>query len=97
MYWLPKFIDLKLFAIFVQLFKGLIQFYQFYSGYSSVLQAVRFETEDQDLDSVQQPVALKIDPSVQQAVRLSAVLASVPWGHHVLLINMTIPTMLTPC
>jgi predicted nuclease of restriction endonuclease-like (RecB) superfamily len=63
------------------------KFYQFYSDSSSVLQAVRLETEAQDLDSVQQPVALKSDPSVQQAVRLSGVLASIPWGHHVLLIN----------
>jgi len=62
------------------------KFYQFYA-IPSVQQLVGLEIEAQDLDSGQQPVALKSDPSVQQAVRLSAVLASVPWGHHVLLIN----------
>lgn len=50
------------------------KFYQFYSGSPSVLQAVRLE------ESTSDPV------SVQQAVRLNT-LPSVPWGHHVVLIN----------
>ena len=63
------------------------KFYQFYSESPSVLQAVRLEENPSVSLSVQQPAALNNDDSVQQAVRLSNLLASVPWGHHVVLIN----------
>lgn len=63
------------------------KFYQFYSGSASVLQAVRLEMEAPDSGSMQEPVATENDDPVQQAVRLGNLLASVPWGHHVLLIN----------
>jgi predicted nuclease of restriction endonuclease-like (RecB) superfamily len=62
------------------------RFYLFYSG-SSVQQAVALKEIEPDSDVVQQLVAPKNDDSVQQAVRLSNLLASVPWGHHVVLIN----------
>lgn len=62
------------------------RFYLFYSG-SSVQQAVALKEIEPDSDIVQQLVAPKNDDSVQQAVRLSNLLASVPWGHHVVLIN----------
>lgn len=63
------------------------KFYQFYAGSpSAVLQAVRLEEHTPITVSVQQPVALDNDDSVQQAVRLNT-LPSVPWGHHVVIIN----------
>ncbi len=61
-------------------------FYLFYAG-SSVQQAVALKEIDLLEAPVQQPAALYNDDSVQQAVRLSNFLASVPWGHHVVLIN----------
>ena len=63
------------------------KFYQFYLGAPSVLQAVRLEENSQIPVTVQQPAAFNNDDSVQQAVRLSNLLASVPWGHHVVIIN----------
>jgi len=63
------------------------KFYQFYTGSSSDLQAVRLVEIASDPDAVQQPVAVEIDDSVQQGVRLSRLLSLVPWGHHVLIIN----------
>lgn len=63
------------------------KFYQFYSGSPSVLQVVRLEENSPIPVSVQQPAALNNDDSVQQAVRLSNLLASVPWGQHVVIIN----------
>ena len=62
------------------------KFYQFYAASPSVLQAVRLEDDEKITISVQQPAALKMGDSVQQAVRLNALL-SVPWGHHVVIIN----------
>lgn len=62
------------------------KFYQFYAGSPSVLQAVRLVESTPDLVSVKQPAAHNTGYSVQQAVRLTT-LASVPWGHHVVLIN----------
>ena len=61
-------------------------FYLFYAG-SSVQQPVALKEIDLLEAPVQQPAALYNDDSVQQAVRLSNLLASVPWGHHVVLIN----------
>ena len=63
------------------------KFYQFYTGNGSVLQAVRLEEKMPVPFSLQQPVALENNDSVQQPVRLNNILASVPWGHHVVLIN----------
>jgi predicted nuclease of restriction endonuclease-like (RecB) superfamily len=63
------------------------KFYQFYSENSSVLQAVRLEEEYPLPILVQQPVAPAKNDSVQQAVRLNNLLTSVPWGHHVVIIN----------
>lgn len=62
------------------------RFYLFYSG-SLVQQAVALEEKDPVSDIVQQVVALEIEPSIQQPVRLNSILSSVPWGHHVLIIN----------
>jgi predicted nuclease of restriction endonuclease-like (RecB) superfamily len=62
------------------------KFYQFYAESPSVLQAVRLEDNEKIIVSVQQPAALKMGDSVQQAVRLNTLL-SVPWGHHVVIIN----------
>lgn len=63
------------------------KFYQFYAGSpSAVLQAVRLEENAPIPVLVQQPAALDKDDSVQQAVRLNT-LPSVPWGHHVVIIN----------
>jgi predicted nuclease of restriction endonuclease-like (RecB) superfamily len=61
------------------------KFYQFYAN-TSVQQLVGLNETASDKNSVQQPVALENDDSVQQAVRLNALL-SVPWGHHVVIIN----------
>jgi predicted nuclease of restriction endonuclease-like (RecB) superfamily len=62
------------------------KFYQFYAESPSVLQGVRLEDNEKITVSVQQPAALNMGDSVQQAVRLNALL-SVPWGHHVVIIN----------
>jgi predicted nuclease of restriction endonuclease-like (RecB) superfamily len=62
------------------------KFYQFYTESPSVLQAVRLEENALNSFSVQQPGALNTSDSVQQAVRLNT-LTSVPWGHHVVIIN----------
>jgi predicted nuclease of restriction endonuclease-like (RecB) superfamily len=62
------------------------KFYQFYAASPSVLQAVRLEDDEKITISVQQPPALIMGVSVQQAVRLNS-LFSVPWGHHVVIIN----------
>lgn len=62
------------------------RFYLFYSG-SSLQQAVALKEIEPDSDIVQQLVAPKNDDSVQQTVRLENLLASIPWGHHVVLIN----------
>ncbi|MBK7637426.1 MAG: DUF1016 family protein [Saprospiraceae bacterium] len=62
------------------------KFYQFYTESPSVLQAVRLEENASNTSSVQQPAALNTGDSVQQAVRVNT-LTSVPWGHHVVIIN----------
>ena len=61
-------------------------FYLFYFK-SSVQQVVALSENDQLENSVQQAVALNNNDSVQQPVRLNNILASVPWGHHVVIIN----------
>jgi predicted nuclease of restriction endonuclease-like (RecB) superfamily len=62
------------------------KFYQFYSS-SSVQQVVGLNEIQPDFISVRQPVALEENDSVQQGVRLNNMLASVPWGHNVVIIN----------
>jgi predicted nuclease of restriction endonuclease-like (RecB) superfamily len=62
------------------------RFYLFYSG-SSVQQLVALKDSTTENILVQQAVALENNDSVQQAVRLENSLVSVPWGHHVVIIN----------
>jgi predicted nuclease of restriction endonuclease-like (RecB) superfamily len=62
------------------------KFYQFYASVS-VQQLVGLNEIQTDIISVRQPVALEENDSVQQDVRLNNILASVPWGHHVVIIN----------
>lgn len=62
------------------------RFYQFYAS-ASVQQVVGLNETLAGTPSMQQPVALEIAHSVQQPVRLNSILPSVPWGHHVVIIN----------
>lgn len=62
------------------------RFYQFYAN-SSVQQLVGLNETPFDRTSVQQVVALEVEASVQQTVGLNFDLLSVPWGHHVLLLD----------
>lgn len=77
------------------------KFYQFYSD-SSVQQLVRLNEIEAKTDSVQQPVALNeneqtilmqqaVAPGetglIQQPVGLISTIYSVPWGHHVLILD----------
>jgi predicted nuclease of restriction endonuclease-like (RecB) superfamily len=62
------------------------KFYQFYSS-SSVQQVVGLNEIQPDFISVRQLVALEENDSVQQGVGLNNMLASVPWGHNVVIIN----------
>ena len=61
------------------------KFYQFYSA-CSVQQVVGLN-EDSDLDLVQQLVALGDTDIVQQPVGLGMTIYSVPWGHHVFILD----------
>lgn len=61
------------------------KFYQFYSA-SSVQQVVALN-ENEQIISMQQPVALNSPDSVEQPVRLKPELIFVPWGHHVLILD----------
>ena len=56
------------------------KFYLFYVR-SSVQQAAALRADNNEIIQVQQLVALNTD-SVQQPVRLNLLLLSVPWGHH---------------
>lgn len=62
------------------------RFYIFYSEIS-VQQVVALSEKKNEMVSVQQVVALNSDISVQQPVRLIPEIYSVPWGHHVLILN----------
>jgi len=62
------------------------KFYQFYSS-SSVQQLVGLNEIGTEIISVQQPVALNRENSIQQAVGLNLNIDSVPWGHHVVLLD----------
>jgi predicted nuclease of restriction endonuclease-like (RecB) superfamily len=63
------------------------KFYLFYTQHS-VQQLVALKT-DENMASLQQDVAVSetTEDSVQQLVGLPAILLSVPWGHHVLILN----------
>lgn len=61
------------------------KFYQFYAN-TSVQQLVGLNEISFDINSEQQLVELNTD-SVQKPISLNSLLPSVPWGHHVVLIN----------
>lgn len=63
------------------------KFYQFYSGEISVQQLAGLNENNTTEISVQQLVAPNPENSVQQVVGLTMDLFSVPWGHHVVIIN----------
>jgi len=63
------------------------KFYQFYAADTSVQQLVGLNENPTTEISVQQAVALSLENPVQQPVGLSMALFSVPWGHHVVIIN----------
>jgi len=63
------------------------KFYQFYLGSDSVLQAVRLKEGHSLPLPIQQPTAMDKVDTVQREVGLESVLNSVPWGHHVVIIN----------
>lgn len=60
----------------------------FYAA-SSVQQAVALKEMEPDSVIVQQLVAPKNDDSIQQVVGLNFNIDSIPWGHHVLLLDKT--------
>lgn len=63
------------------------KFYQFYSVGFSVQQLDRLNEKGTSDDFMQQVAALGTNDSVEQPVRLNVALFSVPWGHHVLILN----------
>lgn len=63
------------------------KFYQFYAGNSSIQQLVGLKENPITEISVQQVAAPRPVNTVQQAVGLRMDLFSVPWGHHVMIIN----------
>jgi predicted nuclease of restriction endonuclease-like (RecB) superfamily len=63
------------------------KFYQFYLGADSVLQVVRLKEGHSLPLPIQQPTAMDKVDIVQREVGLENVLNSVPWGHHVVIIN----------
>jgi predicted nuclease of restriction endonuclease-like (RecB) superfamily len=63
------------------------KFYKLYSSNVSVQQLVGLNETGIETDSVQQAVALNQKIPVQQAVGLSSILISVPWGHQVKLLD----------
>lgn len=62
------------------------KFYQFYVN-ASVQQIVGLNEFSTNVLSARQPVTLNNENSVQQAVGLSFDMLSVPWGHHVVLLD----------
>lgn len=63
------------------------KFYRFYAGDSSVEQLVRLNENPSIEISMQQAVASTGESSVQQPVGLKVALLSIPWGHHIVIIN----------
>jgi predicted nuclease of restriction endonuclease-like (RecB) superfamily len=64
------------------------KFYLYYVGLS-VQQAVALKVEKQEEISMQQAVALEMENSVHQALGLNTDFFSIPWGHHVILLDKT--------
>jgi predicted nuclease of restriction endonuclease-like (RecB) superfamily len=64
------------------------KFYQFYTN-ASVQQLAGLNETSSEPISVQQPVALNNESPIQQAVGLDLNLGSIPWGHHVVLLDKT--------
>lgn len=62
------------------------KFYQFYVN-ASIQQIVGLNEFSTNVLSARQPVTLNNENSVQQAVGLSFDMLSVPWGHHVVLLD----------
>jgi predicted nuclease of restriction endonuclease-like (RecB) superfamily len=62
------------------------KFYQFYATVS-VQQVVGLNEIPIDIISMQQPVALENESTVQQPVGFNLNILSVPWGHHVVLLD----------
>ncbi len=62
------------------------KFYLFYSE-SSVQQVAALKTEQSKGEPVQQLAALNMESSFQQPVGLNFDLLSVPWGHHLVLLD----------
>lgn len=62
------------------------KFYQFYSA-ASVQQLVGLNETSSETISVQQPVALNNENSIQQLVGFNLDILSIPWGHHVVLLD----------
>ena len=62
------------------------KFYQFYATVS-VQQVVGLNETSPDIISMQQPVALENESTVQQPVGFNLNILSVPWGHHVVLLD----------
>ena len=62
------------------------KFHQFYAN-SSVQQLVGLSEIFSDTITVQQPVAPEIETIVQQPVGFNLNMLSVPWGHHVVLLD----------
>ena len=62
------------------------KFYQFYATVS-VQQVVGLNETSPHIISMQQPVALENESTVQQPVGFNLNILSVPWGHHVVLLD----------
>ena len=62
------------------------KFYQFYAN-TSVQQLVGLNENASDKISVRQPVALETETTFQQPVGFNLNIVSIPWGHHVLLLD----------
>jgi predicted nuclease of restriction endonuclease-like (RecB) superfamily len=62
------------------------KFYQFYATIS-VQQVVGLNETSPDIISMQQPVALENESTVQQPVGFNLNILSVPWGHHLVLLD----------
>lgn len=62
------------------------KFYQFYATVS-VQQVVGLNETSPDIISMQQPVALENESTFQQPVGFNLNILSVPWGHHVVLLD----------
>jgi predicted nuclease of restriction endonuclease-like (RecB) superfamily len=62
------------------------KFYQFYATVS-VQQVVGLNETSPDIISMQQPVALENESTVQQPVGFNLNILSIPWGHHVVLLD----------